>query len=143
MRLHHLVTTHAGQPARLVRTAAPEHAVAFFVALEAGGVLLLRRGFRILAEAHRDRILASAGIYVRFARTMAGLAAKLLRRCARISKDLAHDRGLEMFDLLFMAGDASVIADIVGVRRCRGFRLCLSRIACVAGERRCSTQHNK
>src|SRR5205814_2874672 len=89
---HHRVAVGAGHFARLVRAALPIEAVALVVAGEANRVVVRHRAAGIVLAERDDAADAApaARLGVERTRAVAGFAAALLLRVARIAEDAAH-----------------------------------------------------
>lgn len=136
LRGHDFVAIHAGQTARLVGTASPEHTLPSFVALQAHGVLFRYRNPRLPAE-RDDCVDISSALHMRAAGAMTGFTAPFLGRRFRVFQESpAHGRRSPALGEVLMAGPASLTSDILGILLCLAARRRRTRSLTFAGAER-------
>lgn len=109
-----------------MRTALPEQVRTSRMAIHADRILFRNGIAGILAEPYGNRVLASAGLHVCLARTVACLASARLFRAVRIQHHRLSHRGvLEAAILIFVAGDAHFASDVASSIRFRLRGCCL------------------
>src|SRR5579864_7473991 len=105
------------------------------MALLAGGILFGNGVWRVLAEMHRNRILAAACFDVGPAGSMTGFATVSFLGCSGMGHGLAHHRILEAALLVRVARNAGFAADVVSIPAARSL-LRISSRAHAGGVRR-------
>jgi hypothetical protein len=90
-------------------------------------VLFLRRVARIFGEANRDSVFATAGLDMRRAWSVAGLASELFLGALRMGERFAHDGLIKAFTLVSVTDDTGIAAGIFRSGLCRCSRCSCNR----------------